>query len=271
MDKDVSIASFENEVDLEFIRQVQAEVTSSCALPIAVPIERFPALIRQAAQWFWQNSNTAVENRFYIIPYHEFYKGNAFNKVAKLPPQIMAVQCVYRVRSGLKYGTVGDFSLERMMMSSYSLFGGVGTIGSGFSGSAGPGNTGYSLVDVVSALYEVSTFRDYLDAPVTYDYNPHSKRLCILGDMKHSDVIIDCWKRVCLQDLYNDYYFFRYVVCLVKKSLSTIYGTFEFKYPGGVTIRYDSFADDAKEELEKIEEYIKEQYSVDYFFMPNTM
>ena len=57
----------------------------------------------------------------------------------------------------------------------------------------------------------------------------------------------------------------------MKKSLSTIYGTFEFKYPGGVTIRYDSFADDAKEELEKIEEYIKEQYSVDYFFMPNTM
>lgn len=262
---------FEDEIDLEFIRRVQAEVTSSCALPLAVPIERIPEFIRQAAMWFWQNANTAVENRFYVIPYHEFCKGNAFNKIVKLPVQIMSIQGAYRTRSGLKYGTVGDFSLERMMMSSYSLFGGVGTIGSGFSGSSGVGQTGYNLTDVITSLYEVQTFRDYLDAPITYDFNMFSKKFCVLGDIRYSDVLIDCWKRIHIQDLYQDYYFFRFVVCLVKRSLATIYGTFEFKLPGGVQINYSNFTDQADTELDEIKEYIKDQYSADYFFMPNTL
>lgn len=264
-------AMFQDEIDFEFIKRVQAEVTSSCALPLAVPVERIPEFIRQAAQWFWQNANSAVENRFYVIPFKEFCKTNAFNKIIKLPQQIMSIQGVYRTRSGLKYGTMGDFSLERMMMSSYSLFGGVGTVGNGFSGSNGPGSTGYALTDVIASLYEVQTFRDYLDAPVTYDYNQFSKKLCILGNMNYSDILIDCWKRIHIQELYNDYYFFRYVVCLVKRSLSTIYGTFEFKLPGGVTINYSNFNEQAEAELEKIEEYIKDQYSTDYFFMPNTL
>ena len=35
---------------------------------------------------------------------------------------------------------------------------------------------------------------------------------------------------------YNDYYFFRYCVCLGLRAMGTIMGTFEFKLPGGVTI-----------------------------------
>ena len=265
------LVAFQDEVDMRFIQRVQAEVTSSCALPFAVPIERIPEFILQAAQWFWQNSNFAVENRCYVIPYKEFCKGNSFNKIVKLPPQIMSVQGVYRTRSGLKYGVMGDFSLERMMMSSYSLFGGVGTIGSGFNGASGIGNAGYALTDVIASLYEVQTFRDYLDAPVTYDYNQFSHKLCLIGDMRYSDILIDCWKRIHIQELYNDYYFFRFVVCLTKRSLSTIYGTFEFKLPGGVTINYSSFTEQADSELDEIKEHIQNQYSTDYFFMPNTL
>ena len=41
---------FEDEVDMQFIQRVQAEVTQSCALPFAVPVERIPSFIVQAAQ-----------------------------------------------------------------------------------------------------------------------------------------------------------------------------------------------------------------------------
>ena len=45
---------FEDEIDHQFILRVQNEVTQSCALPFAVPIERIPEFIIQSAQYFWQ-------------------------------------------------------------------------------------------------------------------------------------------------------------------------------------------------------------------------
>ena len=44
----------------------------------------------------------------------------------------------------------------------------------------------------------------------------------------------------------------------------------EFKLPGGVTINYSNFSDQASEEMDKIEERLKSNYSADYFFMSGT-
>lgn len=260
---------WQDEVDMQFIQRVQAEVTQSCALPFAVPIERIPSFIVQAAQWFWLNSDLCSEERMYVIKNEDICKGNGMNKIVTLPDRIIGIHGVYRTSSAMRYGTMGDFSLERMMMSSYSQFGGVGTIGGGVSGS--PGMTGYSLTDVVSSLYEVDTFNQTLNAPLTYDYNIFSHKLVILGDLKWQDILINCYVRCKIQDLYNNYYFFRYVVCLAKKALSTIYGTFEFKMPGGVTINYSSFDEAADTELEEIKEWVNNHNGVAYFFQPGTL
>ena len=261
--------NWEDQVDLEFIQRVAAEVTQSCALPFAVPVERIPEYIRQAAQWFWLHDDFSVEERMYVIPNKEFCRGNAFNKIVQLPPQILSVHGVYKVQDDLRYGVLGDFSLERMMMSSYSMFGGVGSIGGGFGGAAG--FTGYSLTDVVTALYEVSTFRQTLSSMLTYNYNIYSHKLVILGGMGNSDICIACMKRCRIQELYENYYFFRLVVCFVKRALSTIYGTFEFRLPGGVQINYSAFKDDADSEIEQIKEWCDENRSADYIYMPNTV
>lgn len=263
------LVKWEDQVDLKFIQRVQAEVTQSCALPLAVPVERIPEFILQAAQWFWLNCDYAVEERMYIIPNKEFCRGNAFNKIVQLPNQIMSVHGVYKAQDDMRYGAMGDFSLERMMMSSYSMFGGVGSIGGGFGGMAG--FTGYSLTDVTTALYEISTFQQTLSAPITYNYNMHSHKLVLLGDMGYSDIVISCMKRCRIQDLYENYYFFRLVVCFVKRALSTIYGTFEFRLPGGVTINYSDFRDAADNEIDQIKEWCDENRSADYIFMPNTV
>ena len=54
---------WQDEVDMQFVQRVQAEVTQSCALPFAVPVERIPSFIVQAAQWFWLNSDLCSEER----------------------------------------------------------------------------------------------------------------------------------------------------------------------------------------------------------------
>ena len=257
----------QDEIDFQFITRVQQEVTQSCALPFALPVERIPEFILQAAQYFWQNCDFAVEERHYFVKNSDICKCSKLNKIVQLPQQIVGVHGVYKVQSALKYGAMGDFSIERMMMSSYSMFGGAGTVGGGMS----IGGLGYSLSDVIVGMYEVDTFNQYLNAPLTYNYNPYSSKLVLLGDLGYSDLLLATMQRCKIQDLYNNYYFFRYVVCLCKRALGTIYGMYEFTLPGGVTINHANLADQASEEMDKIDEWIQNNRACDYFFMPNTL
>lgn len=259
----------EDEIDYNFIQRVQAEVTQSCALPFALPAERIPEYILQAAQYFWQNDDHSSEERYYIVPNSEICKGNKLNKIVQLPQQILGVHGVYKMQQNLRYGAMGDFSIERMMMSSYSMFGGAGTVGGGMG--VGMSTTGYSLPDVIVSMYEVSTFNQMLNAPLSFNFNQFSSKLVLLGDLGYSDILISCMVRCRIQDLYNNYYFFRMVVCLCKRALSTIYGMFEFKLPGGVSINYSSLSDQADSELDEIKEWIQNNRACDYFFMPGTL
>lgn len=269
MSKSIWAPEFEDQVDFEFFKRVQAEVTQSCALPFALPMERIPEIVFQACQYWWQNDDHSAEERYYVIPNSEICKNDKLNKIVQLPSQILGVHGVYKLNQSLRYGAMGDFSIERMMMSSYSMFGGAGTIGGGMGTNMS--SMGYSLPDVIVSMYEVSTFNQMLNAPLSYNYNQYSSKLVLLGDLGHSDILIACRVRCRIQDLYNNYYFFRTVVCFCKRALSTIYGTFEFKLPGGVTINYSSLSDQADSELDKIEEWIDKNKAADYFFMSGTL
>ena len=185
----------------------------------------------------------------------------------KLPEQIISVFGVYKLTDSFNYGVMGDFSLERMIMNNTNIMSGMGgsinnTFNSGY---------GYTLTDLTASLYEISTFKAVFDSPITFNYNQYSKVLIILGDVGNTDLCLQVFKRCKIQDLYNNYQFFRYCVCLAKQSLSTVYGTFEFKLPGGIQINYSKFEDAAQSEMEKIDEWIEKQHSPSYFLNTNTI
>lgn len=267
--KTLDKSSLEDAIDFEFIQRVQNEVTVSCALPLSIPVDRIPSFILQAAQWFWQNADDCIEERMYYIKNEDICKNTRLNKIICLPPRILSIQGVYKVNSFFKYGAMGDFSVERMLLSSYNILGGAGVVGNGMTNAGGIG--GWNLTDVTFALYEVDTFNQTLNYPISYNYNMFSHKLVLLGNNNNSDLVINTWVRSKIQDLYNNYYFFRFVVCLVKKSLSTIYGTYEFKLPGGVTINYSNFSDSADTELDEIKEWVKNNRAADIILMPNVI
>ena len=251
------------QVDIMFMQRVINEVQTSCALPFQIPISSVQSYIVQAAQYFWEVDNNSVEERSYLIKNKDICKCDRLNKLVKLPPQILGVHGVFKTNN-IYGGVMGDFSMERIILNNYT-----------FSFSAYGANnynaqTGWRLQDVVTSLYEMSTYDELLNTPVTYNYNKFSNQLVLLGDLGSSDLIINCMQRCVIQDLYKSYWFFRWCVCLVKRGLSTIYGTLEFKLPGGVTINYSKFSDEAKDEMDKIEEYLQKQYCADYFFMSGT-
>ena len=260
------MAQVEDQIDYQFIQRIIQDLTQSCALPLPIPAASIPPLIIQAAQYFWENYDFAVEERLFCIKNADFCK-YCGNKIMTLPQQIISVFGVYKTTDIYNYGVLGDFSLERIVMNNSLMAGGAG---GQFTDVFGQG-IGYNMVDVMGALYEVQTYKALFQSPLTYNYNPYSNKLVILGDLGYADLILQCYTRCKIQDLYKLYYFFRYCVCLGKKSMATILGTFEYKLPGGIVINYARFEDSADQEMEKIDEWLRSQHSADYFFTSNSI
>ena len=256
----------EDQIDYQFIQRIVQDLTQSCALPLPVPAAAIPPLILQAAQFFWENYDFAVEERYYCIKNYDFCKCGP-NKIITLPQRIISVFGVYKTNEVFNYGVLGDFSLERLIMNNSIMASGIG----GNLQDVFGGGTGYRMTDVMGALYEVQTYKAMFESPLTFNYNPYSHKLVILGALGNSDLLLQCFLRCKIQDLYQLYYFFRLCVCLGKKSMSTILGTFEYKLPGGITLNYSRFEDSADREIEKIEEWCTSQHSADYFFNSNTI
>lgn len=260
---------WEDKIDMAFINRIIRDVTKSCALPFKLPMESIPEYIIQAMGWFVENVDFACEERVYMVKNSDFCKSGIMNKIMQLPNRIEGVHGCFKMQDTMKFGVMGDFSLERMLMSSYSQFGGAGTVAGGFSGTTGM--AGFTLQDVVTSMYEVDTFNQYLNPPLTYSFNPYSKKLNILGDLGWSDVLLQCSVRLRLQDFYNAHYFFKLVSAYVKQNLEVIYTTWEFKNPGGISINFNKIAEMADHDIDEIKEWAENNRACDYFLQPNTM
>jgi hypothetical protein len=256
----------EDQIDYQFIQRIIQELTQSCALNVPIPASAIPNLILQAAQFFWENDDQSIEERYYCIPFAAINKYGA-NRIIKLPPQIISVFGVYKLNNSFNYGVLGDFSLERMILNNSALAAGAGGSLSDVFGTG----TGYNLTDVMGALYEVQTYKYMFDYPMTFNYNQYSNELVLLGSLGHSDIMLQVYKRLKIQDLYKSYYFFRYCVCLGLRSMATIMGTYEFKLPGGITINYQAWRDQAQTEMDQIYQWMLDNHSADYFFNTNTI
>ena len=130
---------------------------------------------------------------------------------------------------------------------------------------------GYSLTDITASLYEISTYKAMFDTPLTYNYNEFSNELVILGALGNSDLVLQTFMRLKLQDLYKNYYFFRYVIGLGLKSMATIIGTYDFKLAGGVSINWSRFHDMGENEINKVEEWVNKNHACDYFLQSATI
>lgn len=258
--------NLEDQMDYQFIQRIIQEVTQSCALPLPIPAESIPPLIYQAATYFWENYDFASEERYYCLKNKDITRCGP-NSIIKLPSRIISVFNVVKTNDTYSYGALGDFSLERMILNNSVLSSGIG----GSMGNTFGAGGGYNLTDVTAALYEVSTYQNLFDTPLSFNYNQYSHDLIILGALGSSDLILQTFVRCKIQDLYNLYYFFRFCVCLVLRSLSTIFGTFEYNLPGGIKLNYSNFRDQANEELKDIEEWVKSQRVPSYFFNSNTI
>lgn len=240
----------------EFMAEVQQELSVSCALPFNIPESELQRIIKYAAKWFYKKYEYSVRERYYIIPRENLKKVPTFERsgVIKLPDCIFSVLGVRQVSDGFSLynplKSMPDFSLEKV------LFKDIYTI------------DGSTEALMYSTIYQfwIDLASHVLFHPISYNYNPNSKELVFLGEVPQNDIVLTVYEELPLGYLFKDEIFFRYVCAKAKTQLSRILGTFEFSLPGGISVNYDLLRSEGQEALDKIEEEIKTDEGMDWFF-----
>jgi hypothetical protein len=239
----------------DFIALVQQELSVACALPFTVPVSEIERIIKLSAEWFYKKYEDAVEERYYIIPKSAFktdqYKQT---RTVTMPDCVFSIFTLKKLKEdfGRAYSFDGtaDFGIERLFLSD--------------SVSIGQGTE--NLMYYTLNLYWLDVASHIITHTISYNYNRSSKRLFISGETPDRDCVAHVYAKLPFEYLMKDEIFYRYVVAKCKIQLSRILGTFNFNLPGGITINYDLIRSEGTDELAKIEEEIKSDEGMDFFF-----
>ena len=239
----------------EFIGLVQQELSVACALPFTVPVAEIKRIIKFSADWFYKKYEDAVEERYFIIP-----KTNFLSPEFKRSRTIPMPECVFSIFQLKKlkedfgrtfsFDGTGDFGIERLFLSD--------------SVSMGQGTE--NMMYYVLNLSWLDLSSHVINHTISFNYNRSSHRLFISGETPNRDCVAHGYMKLPLEYLMKDEIFYRYVVAKAKMQLSRILGTFAFNLPGGITVNFDLIRSEGQEELQKIEEEIKGEEGMDFFF-----
>lgn len=239
----------------EFIALVQQELSVACSLPFTVPINEIQRIIKFSADWFYKKYEDAVEERYYFISTQAFQSAQfKKDRTVTMPDCVFSIWQLKKLKEdftrSMSFDGTADFGIERLFLSD--------------SVSIGQGTE--NLMYYTLNLYWLDVASHIINHTISYNYNRNSKRLFIAGQTPDRDCVAMCYVKVPLEHLMKDEIFYRYVVAKCKIQLSRILGTFNFNLPGNIQINYDLIRTEGQDEITKIEEEIKGEEGMDFFF-----
>ncbi len=235
----------------ELIDEVNAEINVSFALPTQLQQAEIERIIKQTTLWFHENYAESVQTQRYILQASEFQK-EEFKKTRTItmPECVVSVSEVKEITGAGILGSVDrDFADNKLIASEIYL--------SPFTGDSMVFRTAqYQFFDLAKAFFlEV----------IGYDFNRRTRKITILGRDPRKDVCITSYVKIPDEDLYDDYYFFRYVTAKAKISLARQLTFFDFNLMGGIKINASDIKAEGEAEVEKIETTINDQQPPDFF------
>ncbi len=150
----------------------------------------------------------------------------------------------------MSFDGTADFGIERLFLSD--------------SVSLGQGTE--NLMYYTLNMYWLDVASHIITHTISFNYNRSSNRLFFAGETPDRDCIAHVYAKLPMEYLMKDEIFYRYVVAKCKIQLSRILGTFDFNLPGNIKINYDLIRTEGQEEIQKIEEEIKSEEGMDFFF-----
>lgn len=239
----------------EFIKEVEDELSVSCALPVQIPTKEIERLMRRALKWFYDHYEDSMEEGFLMIK-EDVLKSTSFRqqRTLTLPEDVYSVFGVHETnRGGLsKYYNDPDMSVERFVLQ-----------------DAYPGLIGQDLFYYTASQSFISTIRSLFLHTVKFDFNKNSHKFKILGEVPNNSIALEVYKKLPESNMYDDDFYLRYVTAEAKRQLSRILGTFQFDLIGGAQINYDIIRSEGQEELQQVKDEINDWEGADWFFVVN--
>lgn len=237
----------------EFILQIKDEIKGSCALPYSIPDREINRIIDQSKKWFFINYNESVESKYYVVN-KELFNTPEFKSARsiKLPDCVVAVTEVKEISGGGRlFSADPDFTDTKYFASEIFL---------------SPFQSDDLVMRTAQYAYWDLSKAFFLEV-VAHDFNQNTSRLNIKGRTPKKNLFIDTYVQIPEENLFEDWYFIRFVTATVKKALGRILGFFEYNLPGGVSINVADIKSEGEEELRELKEEIDSQNSPDWFFM----
>lgn len=238
--------------EVQFIQDIQAELTYSCSLPQSLPQTEIKRIIDRSANWFFDNYARAVEKRYLYLPL-SFFTNPAFKEFREIrfPDCIRYIGELREIRGGSIFGTIDrDFSTTKFIGSEVFL-----NIGAG-----------EGLMQRTLMFSFLDLAKSFILETVAFSYNKNTHKLFIMGHTPKVDVVALVFKNIETEALYDDDYFQRFVRATAKIRLGNMLGTYNYTLAGGITLNIDRIISNGEKELQEIKDAIKSENSPSFSF-----
>lgn len=238
----------------ELIDLVNAEISSSCSLPLSLPTIEIDRIIQLEEKWLYREYRDALDARWYIVDKALFHSSEWKNtRTFQMPACVEGISTIYEMTNGQRVFGINDpdMHFDRLMAADMYL---------------SPLSSDQITYRTIQwSFWDLA--RQFNLREVQFKFNLNTKRVNILGRDLQESLFITTLNRIPNEDLYEDPLFIKWIIAKAKISLARILGTFNYNLLGNVTINFADIRSEGKEELEELKEKIKSDNTPDWFIM----
>lgn len=238
----------------ELVSEVREELTASCALPYSPSDKEIKRIIDLEMRWLFREYRELLQDRIYVLnrKYYQTAEWRA-TRTFQLPKCVQGVKKVIEMTSGSRVFGINDpdLNFDRLMASDLYL-------------------TPLSSDQITYRTIQWSFWdlaRSFNLVDINHDWNPNTHRLIITGRDPDQSLFVLAMEEIPLEDAYEDPVVIKWMIARGKMSLARIMGAFNYQLAGNVTINFEQWRTEGKEEWDELKELIRDNNTPDYFMM----
>lgn len=240
----------------QLIQNCKTELTGGGAYPMYIMPPEIDRVINESIAFFNQNVQDSVSRTQFVVK-KEIFECPEFKKNKKLvlPDSVQSVDGVKELRGYSSF--IGpDISPERLMASELFLM---------------SVNNQFDMVMLAASQSYYDLSKAFMLDQIAYEFNINTKELTITGRQPYYDVLLSTWSSIADEKLFDNYWFRRYVSCMLMKSQCNFLGRYADgpNLPNGQRMNIDRMQQNANDELEKIIEKLQALDPPDWFILSN--
>jgi hypothetical protein len=240
----------------DLIDEVKNEITASCSLPFTPPDKEIERIINLESRHLYREYRDSWYTRWYILD-KRWYGTTAWKntRTYQLPECVVGIKVVYELTGGSRVFGIHDPDLQfdRLMAADLYLT---------------PLSSDQITYRTIQwSFWDLSRAFNLRDIQTSFNLNTH--RLVIIGRDPTESLFITTLDKIPEEEFYEDPIVIKWMIAKSKISLARILGTFNYNLLGNVTINFDMWRTEGKEELDELKKKIDSDSTPDWFHMFN--